>query len=318
MNAVFDVTDFLHPQDISARQQLERVPLLQKGVKAYLSTFTDRRVRQWMMSNSLRLGPRQLPHVYRLLPPICEALGIDEPELYLTRGDANAYTVGHDRTAIVLQNGLLEDLQEEEITAVLAHECGHIMAEHILYRQMAQALVRAGESAGAIGGTAMQLVTALGSKQVEAALLTWYRKSELTADRAAVAFMGGAEPMQRALFHIVGVPQWQAAEVSPAAFLEQADEFEEVAESSWWDRYISRRLDAATTHPMPALRMRELTSWAQSERFAQVSAMARAAGFGQPQGRPCERCGHSVPDEWKFCQSCGEATLHETVKEPTG
>lgn len=307
MTAAFDVMDFLHPHDMSARQQLERIPLLQQAVKTYLSAFTDRRIRQMLLANALRLGPKQLPDVYRMLPPICEALGIAEPELYLTRGDANAYTVGHDRTAIVIHNALLEDLAEDEIEAVLAHECGHIMAEHVLYRQMAQAVVRAGASAGSLGGPIVQLAAAVGTKQIEQALFNWYRKSELTADRAAIAYMGTPEPLQRALFRLIGVPKWVPGEesLSHTAFLQQAEEFEDVVDSSRWERFLSRGLDSGATHPMPALRMREVTTWAQTERFAQILAMSRAArGPQTPDGR-CAFCGHAVTRGWKFCQSCG-------------
>ena len=96
---VFDVTDFLHPLDLSARQQLERIPLLQPTVKKYLGSVSDPRTRQWLLASAVRLGPKQLPHIYRMLPPICDAFGIPEPELYLMRGEANAVTYGHSRTS---------------------------------------------------------------------------------------------------------------------------------------------------------------------------------------------------------------------------
>src|SRR5712691_6230178 len=125
MAAVFDISDILHPLDLAARQQLEGVPLLQSAVKTYLSMKTERQVRQQLLCSAVRLGPHQVPEIYRMLPPICEAFGIEEPELYLTRGPANAMTVGYTRVAIIIYNELLEDLAEDEIQAVLAHECGH-------------------------------------------------------------------------------------------------------------------------------------------------------------------------------------------------
>jgi hypothetical protein len=68
----------LHPLDLSARQQLEAIPLLQPTVKKFLSTVTDRKVRQVLLSSALRLGPKQLPEIYRLLPPICDGCGSSE------------------------------------------------------------------------------------------------------------------------------------------------------------------------------------------------------------------------------------------------
>ncbi|HEV2451665.1 MAG TPA: M48 family metallopeptidase [Streptosporangiaceae bacterium] len=316
MTAVFDVTDFLHPLDMSARQQLERIPLLQATVKKYLSVVTDRKVRQALLASALRLGPKQLPEIYRLLPPICEAFGIAEPELYLTRGgEANAMTVGHTRTAIVIYNQLLEDLAEDEIQAVLAHECGHILAEHILYRQMANAMLRAGATAGGLGTPVFKAVAGLATGQIQAALIDWYRKSELTADRAAVAYFRDPEPMQRALFHILGVPKWWPGEVSYSAFLEQAAEFDQVTEASRWDRYLARTLESGSTHPIPAVRIRELTVWAESPAFKQLAGIAKTGGMAERVG--CGKCGQELDPGWHFCLRCGEP-VQQAAADYTG
>jgi Zn-dependent protease with chaperone function len=315
MATVFHVTDFLHPLDLSARQQLEAIPLLQPTVKKYLSTVTDRRVRQALLSCALRLGPKLLPEIYRLLPPICDAFGIAEPELYLTRGEANAMAVGHTRTAIVIYNQLLEDLAEDEIEAVLAHECGHIMAEHILYRQMAQAMVRAGASVGALGTPLFKIVTGLASAQIQTALINWYRKSELTADRAAVAYLGDPEPMQRALFHIIGVPKWLPGDISYSAFLEQAAEFDQSIEASKLDRYFARGLESGSTHPMPTVRIRELTVWAESGAFRQLLQIAEAGHMRDRVG--CAQCGLKLAPDWRFCHRCGEP-VPPTALDQTG
>jgi len=304
MATVFDVTDFLHPLDLSARQQLEAIPLLQPTVKRFLSTVTDRKVRQVLLSSALRLGPKQLPEIYRLLPPICDAFGIPEPELYLTRREANAMAVGHSRTAIVIYNQLLEDLAEDEIEAVLAHECGHIMAQHILYRQMAQAMVRAGASVGVLGTPLFKVVTGLASAQIQTALINWYRKSELTADRAAVAYLRDPEPMQRALFHIIGVPKWLPGDISYLAFLEQAAEFDQSTEATRLDRWLARSLESGSTHPIPTVRIRELTVWAESAAFRQLMQIADAGHMADRVG--CAQCGLGLAPDWKFCLRCGE------------
>ena len=275
--ATFDIADCVHPLDRSARQQLEVIPLLQPTVKKYLTAAAERKPRQALLSGALRLGPGQLPDIFRMLPPICAALGIAEPELYLMRGDANARTVGHDRTAIVVYNRLLEDLAGDEVEAVLAHECGHIAAGHALYRQMAQALIRAAAPGGA-GRSLLTEVPGLASAQIQAALFHWYRRSELTADRAAVAYLGGAGPMQRALFRMMGVPKWLPEEVSYGAYLEQIAELDEISETGRWDRALAPDLENGSGHPLAAIRIRELTAWAESDAFRELApAPARTA-----------------------------------------
>jgi Zn-dependent protease with chaperone function len=303
MAAVFDVTDFLHPQDLSARQQLEAIPLLQQTVKKYLAWVSDRRYQQALLASAVRLRPNQLPAIYRMLPPICDAFGIPEPELYLMRGSANAFTIGHSRVAIVINHEILEDLAEDEIQAVLAHECGHILAEHTLYRQMAQAMVEVGESAAMLGSAWVRAAAGLASMQIRTALLNWYRKSELTADRAAVAFFRDPEPMQRALFHIIGAPKWMPAEISYADIVEQADEFDRNAASSKLSRHFARELETGSTHPNPALRIRELAIWASSPTFKQLFEIAQSRHLGQ--SIRCASCGQEISPEWRFCKRCG-------------
>ncbi len=302
MAAVFDISDILHPLDLAARQQLEGVPLLQSAVKTYLSMKTERQVRQQLLCSAVRLGPHQVPEIYRMLPPICEAFGIEEPELYLTRGPANAMTVGYTRVAIIIYNELLEDLAEDEIQAVLAHECGHILAEHTLYRQMAETMVLTGESAALFGSALLKSAARLGLKQIRTALFNWHRKSELTADRAAVAFFRDADPMQRALFHIIGAPKWMPMDVSHAGFIEQADEFDKITESRW-DRHLANSLEAGSSHPMPVIRMRELTVWSKSRAFEQLMGTTKAEHPDERLG--CAQCGQRLVPEWRFCQSCG-------------
>lgn len=308
----FNVHDLLHPQDLAARQRLESIPGLQAAAKRYRSMIADRRDRAWLLSTAIRLGPRQVPDVYKLLPPVCEAFGIDEPELYLTSGSANALTYGHSRTCIVIQNDLLLELPEDEVQAVLAHECAHIFAEHLLYRQMALALFNGVGGIGSLGGRAGVFAAVL-SEPLQAALLDWFRKSELTADRAAVAFMGGPEELQRALFHLHGIPKWLPKDqISYAAFAAQADEFDDVMKEAKLDRFLLRQRDKQSTHPNPALRLREIQRWAESETLRQVLAIARDGGTAPADGdgaRACRRCGRTAGADWMFCQGCGEKLL---------
>jgi len=314
MAAVFNVNDFLHPLDLSARGHLEGIPLLQPATKKYLTAVHDRRYRQYLLCSAIRLGPAQLPDLYRLLPPVCDAFGIAEPELYLTSGEANAYTVGHSHPAIVISNLLLEALAEDEIQAVLAHECGHILAQHTLYRQMAQTMLvvgQAGASAVGMGAAVAGIATA----QIRNALMNWYRKSELTADRAAVAYLRGAEPMQRALFHLMGAPKWMPTEISFTAFLQQATEFDELAENKW-DRFLARGLESGFTHPAPVLRMKELNEWVETSAFRDLLGIAEAGHLDSRVG--CAHCGYELGPDWRFCKRCGRPAPQPTAPVEAG
>ncbi|MET8245136.1 M48 family metalloprotease [Streptomyces sp. NPDC005202] len=176
----------------------------------------------------------------------------------------------------------------------------------MLYRQMALAVF---SGMAALSGKA-GMVAALLSEPLKAALLDWYRKSERTADRAAVAIMGGPEELQRALFHLHGIPKWLPKEqISHQAFAAQADEFDAAMNEGKLDRFLLRQPDSSATHPNSALRLREIQRWAESETLRQVLALARGSGADPVDGthpEACGGCGGPVRADWLFCQGCGK------------
>ncbi len=141
MNAIYP-QNYQHDLDQKALEQLEAVPGFSTVLKAFLKVFSESMYQGLNMSSKIRLSKNQLPQIYCLLPPICETLGIAEPELYLEMNPVpNAYTYGDSKIFITVTSGLIECMQEDELKAVLAHECGHIACHHVLYHTMASLLV---------------------------------------------------------------------------------------------------------------------------------------------------------------------------------
>jgi len=169
--------DFTHPEDRAALDKLRAIPLFPACVKAFMKFMPERQLHGLNMAQKIRLTPRQLPKIYRHLPPACKALEIEEPEFYLELDpQPNAYTYGDKRVFVTVTSGLIDALEDDEIYAVIAHECGHIACQHVMYRTMTSFLIRLGER---IFGPLSVL-----SIPVQVALLYWFRRSELSADRA--------------------------------------------------------------------------------------------------------------------------------------
>ena len=104
------------------------------------------------MAEKIRLSPTQIPGLYNKLPTICRKFNIAEPDFYLEMNPLpNAYTTGGKQTFLVVTSGLLEIGKDEELTAVLAHECGHILCRHVFYRTVANFLVMAVDGLGLVG-----------------------------------------------------------------------------------------------------------------------------------------------------------------------
>jgi len=291
--AIFRAQDFMHPLDRAAKDNLEQIPGLRQITDMFLKSVDERVMRQYLMASALRLGPRQLPDIYRLLPPICEAFGIDEPELYLTHGDVNAWTFGQTRTSIVLYSGLIEHLEPVEIEAVLAHECGHILCQHVLYRSMAITLERAAE---------LTKLGALMTAPIQSALLAWIRKSELSADRAAAGYLGGPKEMTTALLRFAGVLRWAASDqYSLDEFAAQAAEWESMMDNRWDKLLHWWRGAGNSTHPMLAMRVRELQRWCGSPQFSAIGALTASIRGGER----CTRCGAASRPGVRHCPNCG-------------
>ena len=75
--------DFIHPDDQAALNNLQSLPLFPECMKAFMRLGWEQYFHGTNMAQKIRLGPDQLPEIYRYLLPICDRLDIQEPELYL-------------------------------------------------------------------------------------------------------------------------------------------------------------------------------------------------------------------------------------------
>ncbi|MEJ8768588.1 hypothetical protein [Prevotella sp. HCN-7019] len=83
LNIKVNASEFIHPEDAAALRQLENIPGFPALVKKILSLGLEQMQYGVNMASAIRLSPTQLPNIYNHLPPICDKLGIDEPEFYL-------------------------------------------------------------------------------------------------------------------------------------------------------------------------------------------------------------------------------------------
>jgi Zn-dependent protease with chaperone function len=285
--------DFEHPSDKAALDNLESIPLFGQCSKAFMKVFTEEFFFGLNMAQKIRLGPLQLPKIYNHLPPICDKLGIDLPDLYLEMNPApNAYTYGDSKVFITVTSGLVEFVDEDELRAVIAHECGHIVCRHVLYHTMADMLARIGSS---IFGPLAAM-----SLPVQLALTYWARSSELSADRAAALVIGSGEPIMRTMIRLAGGSRAITQDVNLELYLEQAAAYDTLRETLW-DRLLQGVAVMQQDHPFLAVRAREIRDWCQTERFVQMAESLQA----QRSGERCAQCGSHRQPEWKFCNSCG-------------
>ena len=249
--------DFQHPHDMAATEALQAVPGLDKVIAKIMEYSLERVFYLENIASSVRVTPRMFGRLYRSLGWGCQILDLEEPELYVTLDPVpNAYTYGHTRPFVVLTSGLVDMLDDEECFFVIAHELGHIKATHVLYTIMAQNI---STLMTIIGQATLGLGSLLGQGLV-AALHDWYRKAELTSDRAGLLCVQELEPCMRAFMKLAGGASRLYAEMDPAEFLQQIRAYED-ADELLLNKAYKGLLTMSRTHPLPILRAQELDAW---------------------------------------------------------
>jgi Zn-dependent protease with chaperone function len=294
---------FQHPLDRQATANLKKM----KGFDWLAAKFVEYGIERIQyvahIGGGIRVSPWQMPRLYAMLRECCEVLDVAEPEMYVMQGGVNAYTSGHNHPFIVLETGLLELMDDEEEMAVIAHELGHIKCGHVLYKTMARAVKPLLEMAG----KATLGVGALVGSGIEAGLVAWNRRSELSADRAAMLVMQDARVCVSMLMKLAGGTVRHVEELSPEQFLNQARAYKEGLDQSMSDRFYRFLANMGATHPFAVERARMLDEWAGGpEYLAILSGNYLRQDLPVPLP-PCPnpRCTEPITSEMLFCGACG-------------
>lgn len=285
-------SEFIHPEDAVALRQLENIPGFPALAKKILELGFEKLKYGINMASAVRLSKTQLPDLYNHLPAICEKLGMPEPEFYLEMNPfPNAYTFGDTRVFIVVTSGLVEMMDNEELDAVIAHECGHILCRHVVYNMVAQYLKLGLDALGILGSIA---------KPVEYALLYWSRKSELSCDRCG-SIITSPQIVARTMGRLAGGPKAITDKLNMQEWVKQADLYDEIRNDGLWNKALQLSVIIGQDHPFSAVRVREVLKWGESSQYKNLMQNLKA----NASGRFCPKCGKAVCLDWKFCKYCG-------------
>ena len=256
---------YTHPADRAALKALKAIPGFHQLMKAIMSIWNERLMYIENMSTNLRVNENQLKKYYDMLPPICEKLGIDVPELYVKLEELpNAWTSGDTKPYIVLTSGLFERFDDDLIKSVLAHECGHIACHHVLYHTIGTYLLNgAFQIAGHYG------IAGLISEPLMMAFQYWMRCSEFSADRAAIICDGGADRLTQTCMRFSGYDP-RAGEANVEEYIKQGEDYYEMMKDSKVNKVMELYMYRMNSHPINAVRAREGRLWAASESGQQI------------------------------------------------
>ncbi len=265
--------DFMHPWDVKATAALKSVPGFDKVISKIMEYSFERVYYLQNVADNVRVSDKMFPKLNRYLEWGCKILDVPKPEFYVALDPAyNAFTYGHTKPFIVMTSSLLNLLDEQEKMFVICHELGHIKCEHVLYTLVAENLAVLIEM---FGKMTLGLGAILGAG-LALPLLDWYRKAELSADRAALLAVQDPQVAVRTFMKLAGGAESLIGEMNEQEFLRQIRAYED-RDASDLDRVYKLLITITRTHPFPIMRAKHLDAWITEGGFGQVSGLSAAS-----------------------------------------
>jgi len=251
-----------HPADRSALVALRKLTGFDTLLRKLSGLFPQRALRLIFLASSVKVSEQQFPHIHEMLRDACYVLDLEKvPELYVVQQPlVNAMAVGLNEPFIVLNSGLVDLLDPEELRAVIGHEVGHILSGHAVYSTMLAILILLAAR------IAWMPIGYLGLRGIIWGLEEWFRKAELSCDRAGLLACQDIDASRRVLMKLAGGSR--LAEMNADAFHDQAHEYDAVPDLR--DSILKVLQLQGNTHPFAVVRFAEIDYWYASGAYQRI------------------------------------------------
>lgn len=270
LNKPFDNLEaehFVHKLDRQMLDALKKIPGIDSVLRGLLHHSLELSMRLHHQGSFLQVSKKQFKSLHQKLVQASEVLGLDVPDLFVVQDPrVNAYTFGVKNCSVAITSGALDILSDEEILCVLAHELGHIKANHVLYKTASRILAT-------VANSIAQKTLGLGGLMlypIQVALLRWDKASELSSDRASLLVVKDPKVVLTTLMKLAGGASAHEKELSLEAFIKQAESYDKMQEDGPLGKYLSVMNDMFKTHPMPIWRASEIIDWVKSGDYFKV------------------------------------------------
>jgi Zn-dependent protease with chaperone function len=253
-----------HPADRGALVALRAIPGFDSVLKTISSAIGERSIRYLYLATATRVSPRQYPQIHQMLNECATTLDLEPvPELYIEQDPAPAaMAVGMGKPIIVVSTGMLDLVDDEGLRFIIGHEVGHVLSGHAVYRTMLISMINL--------AAAMEWLP-IGAWSIRAIVLglnEWFRKSELSCDRAGLLCSQDPSAALRVHASLAGAKNPNNMDI--AGFLDQAEEYEKSGDVR--DSLLKLLQMSGKSHPLAALRAAELQKWAAGPEYAEILA----------------------------------------------
>ncbi len=259
---------FIHDLDRQMLDALRKLPGVDSVLRTALRHSMELSMRLHHQGNFIKVSENQLKSLHEKLVYAAHMLDMPVvPELYVVQdARANAYTFGVEKCSIAFSSGLLDLLTDDEIISVLAHELGHIKANHVLYKTASRLLLTLADGIAqktfGLGGLMLY--------PLQLALLRWDRAAELSSDRASLLVVKNPMIVLTSLMKLAGGTAAMAKELNINAFIEQAESYEKTQDEGPLGKYIAVMNSMFNTHPFPIWRAKEIIDWVYSGDYFKI------------------------------------------------
>ncbi len=255
-----DPRSWEHPADRAALAALRQLPGFDEIARKIMSLTSERSLRLLFIANAVKVSPTQFPRIKTMIDKVTDIFDWPQtPDVFVSQSPfLNAGTYGADAPFIVLNSSALKSLDDDELCSVIAHEMGHIMSGHVLYKTLLYFLLNI--SLSFIPGADIAVIP------IVLALKEWDRKSELTADRAGLLAVQNEEANYRLLMKMAGGDD--VSQLNLNDFFNQAAEYE--AKNDLVDSVHKLMNLLGETHPFAVIRLKELKTWAAGGHYSTI------------------------------------------------
>lgn len=249
-----------HPADRAALAALRRIPVFDDILRKLFGVFGEKPIRLAFQANAVKVSANQFPRIHGLYREVARTLDAStEYDLFVSQTPiVNAGAYGMSRPFIILNSGTVHLLEDEELAYVLGHELGHILSDHVLYRTMTILLLQLASMGFPVVG--------LAARAVLVGLLEWYRKSELSSDRAGLLAVQDPEVAMRSMLKMAG--GGDRSETNLQEFIQQAEEYRNSGDLA--DQVYKILNVLGSTHPFWVLRLSETREWIETGGYDRI------------------------------------------------
>ena len=220
------------------------------AVRAYQNVL-----RNQLLGTMVRVGPRQFSSIHAIAAQCADALQVPVPTVYVANNPyVNAYTYGTDEEAfIVVNSALIDHFDAAELKFVIGHETGHIQNKHVVYNTVLHLMKN----------TAVAFLRWI-LPPVELALHAWYRRAEITCDRAGLLCCQDLQAACRSFLKMACGSRKLYEELDVQAYLEQLSEVREG---------VGRFAEVFDSHPYLPKRIEAMRVFADSAIYRQCAGL---------------------------------------------